>query len=108
MQGLGLNEVLTYSFGSPRVYDKLKIAENSPLRNYIKIMNPLGEEYSAMRTTLIPNILTLLSRNYNYGVKECFVYEIGNIFIPKELPIKDLPIEKKNVVYRHVWMWRFL
>ncbi len=37
-----------------------------------------------------------------------FVYEIGNIFIPKELPIKDLPIEKKNVVYRHVWMWRFL
>ncbi len=95
LQGLGLNEVLTYSFGSPRVYDKLKIAEDSPLRNYIKIMNPLGEEYSAMRTTLIPNILTLLSRNYNYGVKECFVYEIGNVFIPKELPIKDLPIEKK-------------
>ena len=48
-----------------------------------------------MRTTLIPNMLDLLSRNYNYGVKECHLYEIGNIFIPKELPLKELPKEKK-------------
>lgn len=95
LQGLGINEVLTYSFGSPRVYDKLNVSSDSYLRDYIGIMNPLGEEYSVMRTTLIPNMLTLLSRNHNYGVKECFVYEIGNIFIPGELPLQNLPLEKK-------------
>ncbi|NMA86923.1 MAG: phenylalanine--tRNA ligase subunit beta, partial [Tissierellia bacterium] len=95
LQGLGLNQVMTYSFISPRVYDKLNLKENNELRNYIKILNPLGEDYSVMRTTLIPNMLGLLSRNYNYGVEECFFYEIGNIFIPKELPVKELPLEKK-------------
>ena len=95
LQALGLNQVMTYSFISPRVYDKLNLGENSSLRNYIKILNPLGEDYSVMRTTLIPNMLNLLSRNYNHGVEECFFYEIGNIFIPKTLPIEELPIEKK-------------
>ncbi|NLX61145.1 MAG: phenylalanine--tRNA ligase subunit beta [Tissierellia bacterium] len=95
LQGLGYNEVMTYSFISPRAYDRINIEENSPLRNYIEIMNPLGEDYSVMRTTLIPNMLDLLVRNYNYGVKECYAYEIGNIFIPKELPLKELPYEKR-------------
>ena len=95
LQGLGLNQVMTYSFISPKVYDKLNLEEDNELRNYIKILNPLGEDYSVMRTTLIPNMLSLLSRNYNHGVEECFFYEIGNIFIPKELPVKELPIEKK-------------
>lgn len=95
LQGLGLNQTMTYSFISPKVYDKLNLDEKSELRNYIKILNPLGEDYSVMRTTLIPNMLNLLSRNYNYGVEKCYFYEIGNIFIPKELPIKELPIEKK-------------
>lgn len=95
LQGMGINEVMTYSFISPRAYDKIKVEEDNKLRNYIKIINPLGEDYSVMRTTLTPNMLALLSRNYNYGVKECFTYEIGNIFIPREIPIKQLPIEKK-------------
>ena len=95
LQGLGLNEVMTYSFISPKAYDRINIEKNSPLRNYIELINPLGEDYSVMRTTLIPNILDLLTRNYNRGIKDCYVYEIGNIFIPKELPLKDLPTEKK-------------
>lgn len=95
LQGLGLNEVITYSFISPKVYDKIKIEPSSKLRDYIKLINPLGEDYSVMRTTLIPNMLELLGRNYNHGVKECYLYEIGNIFIPKELPLKELPKEEK-------------
>lgn len=95
LQGLGLNEVMTYSFISPKAYDKINLPENSPLRDYIRLINPLGEDYSVMRTTLIPNMLELLSRNYNRGVEECSVYEIGNTFIAKEFPIVELPTEKK-------------
>ncbi|MGJ0848094.1 phenylalanyl-tRNA synthetase beta subunit [Tissierella praeacuta DSM 18095] len=95
LQGLGLNEVMTYSFISPKAYDKINLPENSSLRNYIKLINPLGEDYSVMRTTLIPNMLELLSRNYNRGVPHCAVYEIGNTFTAKEFPIKELPQEKK-------------
>lgn len=95
LQGLGLNEVMTYSFISPKAYDKINLPENSSLRNYIKLINPLGEDYSVMRTTLIPNMLELLSRNYNRGVSYCAVYEIGNTFTAKEFPIKELPQEKK-------------
>lgn len=93
--GIGFNEVMTYSFISPRVYDKINIEKDSKLRDYIKILNPLGEDYSVMRTTLIPNIMDLFSRNYNRSVKSSFVFEIGNIFLPKELPIVNLPDEKK-------------
>lgn len=98
LQGLGYNEVMTYSFISPKAYDRINIEKESPLRNYIEIMNPLGEDYSVMRTTLIPNMLDLLVRNYNRGVKECYTYEIGNTFIPKELPLKELPYEKKVLI----------
>lgn len=95
LKGFGLNEVMTYSFISPRAYDKINLPENSSLRNYIQLINPLGEDYSVMRTTLMPNMLDLLSRNFNRGVENCYMYEIGNIFIAKELPVKTLPEEKK-------------
>ncbi|MBU5313404.1 phenylalanine--tRNA ligase subunit beta [Tissierella carlieri] len=95
LQGLGLNEVMTYSFISPKAYDKINVSQNNYLRDYIRLINPLGEDYSIMRTTLIPNMLELLSRNYNRGVEECSVYEIGNTFIAKEFPIVELPEEKK-------------
>ncbi len=95
LKGLGLNEVMTYSFISPRSYDRIRLEEDDVLRNYIKLINPLGEDYSVMRTTLIPNMLDLLSRNYSRGIKECYLYEIGNIFIAKEFPITSLPEEKK-------------
>lgn len=95
LQGLGLNEVMTYSFISPKAYDKINLPENSPLRDYIRLINPLGEDYSVMRTTLIPNMLELLSRNYNRGVEHCAVYEVGNTFKAKEFPIVELPEESK-------------
>ncbi|NLJ77892.1 MAG: phenylalanine--tRNA ligase subunit beta [Tissierellia bacterium] len=98
LRGLGINQVMTYSFISPKAYDKIRIKSDSELRDYIELINPLGEDYSVMRTTLIPNILDLLSRNYNHGIKECYAYEIGNIFIPKELPIEQLPIERKTLI----------
>lgn len=97
LRGLGLNQVMTYSFISPRAYDRIRIKPDSKLRDYIELINPLGEDYSVMRTTLIPNMMDLLARNYNYGVKECYAYEIGNIFIPKELPIRQLPIERRTL-----------
>lgn len=95
LQGFGLNQVMTYSFISPRAYDRINFPAHSPLRDYIRLINPLGEDYSVMRTTLISNMLELLSRNYNRGVEESYLYEIGNIFIAKEFPIIELPKEKK-------------
>lgn len=93
--GMGLYEVMTYSFISPKVYDKLRIGESSVLRNYITLRNPLGEDYSIMRTTLMGNTLDVLARNYKHGVEDMMTYEIGNTFVPNELPVKTLPKEKK-------------
>jgi len=95
LQGLGLNEVMTYSFISPKAYDKINLPKDDILRRYIKLINPLGEDYSTMRTTLLPNMLDLLSRNYNRGVESVYAYEIGNTFLPKSLPVIELPDEKK-------------
>lgn len=95
MQGLGFNEVMTYSFISPKAYDKMNLPEDSDLRKYIRLYNPLGEDYSVMRTSLVPTMMELLSRNYNRKVQSTFAFEIGNSFIPRELPVKELPIEKK-------------
>lgn len=93
--GLGFNEIMTYSFISPKAYDKINLNSENPLRNYIKLLNPLGEDYSIMRTTLIPTMMELLSRNYNRGVESSYAFEIGNIFIAKSLPVIELPKEKK-------------
>lgn len=95
LTGLGLNEVMTYSFISPKAYDKINLTKSDSSRKYIKLINPLGEDYSTMRTTLLPNMLDLLSRNYNKGAESVYAYEIGNTFIPKSLPIEELPEEKK-------------
>lgn len=93
--GLGYNEVMTYSFISPKAYDKLNLPKDSSLREDIRLINPLGEDYSVMRTTLIPNMLELLARNYNRRVDSVYVFEIGNVFIPNEASIDNLPREEK-------------
>ena len=95
--GIGFNEVMTYSFISPKAYDKMSIEETSKLRDYIKLINPLGEDFSIMRTTLIPTMMELFSRNYNRSVKDVFAFEIGNIFIANELPVEKLPNEQKTL-----------
>ncbi len=93
--GLGLNQITTYSFISPKVFDKVNLPENSIKRQYVKLMNPLGEDYSVMRTTLIPNMLEVLARNYNHGVKKAWAFDIGNIFKTTSIPVKSLPKEEK-------------
>jgi phenylalanyl-tRNA synthetase beta chain len=95
LQGVGYNEVMTYSFISPKAYDKLNLPEDAPERNYIRLMNPLGEDYSTMRTTLMSNMMDLLGRNENKGIEEVLAYEIGYIFIPNSLPVEELPEERQ-------------
>lgn len=97
LQGLGMNEVMTYSFISPKAYDKINLNADDLLRKYIRLINPLGEDYSTMRTTLIPNMLDLLARNYNKGIESMYAFEVGNTFIPKSLPITELPEEIKKL-----------
>lgn len=80
----GMSEIFTYTFTSPSIFDKLKIDDNSSLRNVIKISNPLGEDTSVMRTTTIASMLDILARNYNYRNDEARLFEIGKIYIPKE------------------------
>ena len=95
--GMGLNELMTYSFISPKTYDKILLPTDDDKRNYIKLRNPLGEDYSVMRTTLIGNTMEVLARNYKYGVDSAKTFEIGNTFRPigKELTADSLPQEKK-------------
>jgi phenylalanyl-tRNA synthetase beta chain len=87
------SEITSYSFISPKKYDKMNFNEDSELRQYIEILNPLGEDFSSMRTTLLPNLIEVIGKNMNYGTKKGRIYEIGNVFKSKELPIKDIPDE---------------
>jgi len=88
----GLNEILTYSFVSPRGVDKINLCADDEKRNFVKIMNPLGEETSVMRTTLIPNMLDVISTNISHKVEEVSAFECGNTFTPQE----GLPVESKK------------
>ena len=94
---LGFSEASTYSFESPKVFDKLLIAEDDSVRNAITIANPLGEDYSIMRTLPINGLLTSLATNYNRRNKEVRLYEMANIYIPKELPLTELPDERMQI-----------
>lgn len=82
MTALGAYEAMTYSFVSPKSYDKIRLPADSKLRNSVKILNPLGEDTSVMRTTVLPSMLEVLSRNYNNRIPAAFLYEIGNEYIP--------------------------
>lgn len=90
----GFNEAMTYSFESPKVFDKLLIPADDALRKTVVISNPLGEDYSIMRTVPLNGMLTSLSTNYNRRNKDVRLYEIGNIYVPKTLPLTELPDER--------------
>ena len=85
---------MVYSFESPKVFDKLLIPEDSSLRRAVVIANPLGEDFSIMRTISLNGMLTSLSTNYNRRNKDVRLYELGNIYLPKELPLTELPEER--------------
>ena len=90
----GFSEGMSYSFESPKVFDKLLIPADSELRRTVDIMNPLGEDYSVMRTVSLNGMLTSLATNYNRRNKNVRLYELGNIYLPKQLPLTELPEER--------------
>lgn len=92
----GMYEIYTYNFQSPSVLDKLNIGADSPLRNQVKISNPLGEDTSVMRTTMAGSMLDTLSRNYNYRTKSAKLFELGRVYIPNEAG--QLPDEPRTLM----------
>ena len=90
----GFSQGMTYSFESPKVFDKLMIPEDSLLRQTVEIINPLGEDYSIMRTTSLNGMLMSLATNYNRRNKDVRLYELGNVYLPKALPLIELPEER--------------
>ena len=94
---LGCNEIQTYSFVSPRSVDNVRIGEDSWERAFVRIINPLGEENSVMRTILTPNMLETLSRNYNRSIEKVRAFEIGNTFMASELNQDHLPDEEYSL-----------
>lgn len=96
MMNSGLNQSISYSFVSPKIFDKLLIPSDSSLRNVVKIKNPLGEDYSVMRTTSIASMMESLARNNNRSNESAALFEIGKVYIPDE-DINKIP-EERNIV----------
>ena len=90
-RSLGLDEIITYSFISPAYYDKIGWAKDDPRRDSLKILNPLGEDTSIMRTTVLPSMLEILTRNVNVRNREAWLYEIGKIYLKKPDGTADEP-----------------
>lgn len=90
----GFSQGMSYSFESPKVFDKLLIPGDSQLRRTVTISNPLGEDFSIMRTISLNGMLTSLSTNYNRRNKNVRLYELGNIYLPRQVPVTELPEER--------------
>ncbi len=90
-RSVGYNEIITYSFISPSYYDNIRLPADSPLRKSMRIMNPLGEDTSIMRTTVLPSMLEILTRNYNFRNKSAKLYEIGRIYFERPDGLADEP-----------------
>ncbi len=91
-RALGYDEIITYSFVSPAIFDQIRIPADSQLRNTLKIQNPLGEDTSVMRTTALPSMLDILSRNSAYHNKSAKLYELAKIYLPVEgAPLPEEP-----------------
>jgi phenylalanyl-tRNA synthetase beta chain len=90
----GFSQGMCYSFESPKVFDRLLLDQDDPARAAIGIANPLGEDFSVMRTLSLHGMLTSLATNYNRRNKNVRLYELGNIYVPKALPLTELPDER--------------
>ena len=95
-RSLGFSEIITYSFVSPAIFDQIRLPADSPLRNTLKIQNPLGEDTSVMRTTALPSMLDILGRNNAYHNKQAKLYELAKIYLP--IDGQKLPLEPKILV----------
>jgi len=90
-RSLGYSEIITYSFISPTYYDKIRLPEDSPLRDSMKILNPLGEDTSIMRTTVLPSMLETLARNYSFRNPSVRLYELGRTYFKRPDGMADEP-----------------
>lgn len=97
VEGNGFSGAMHYSFESPKVFDKLLIPQDSDYRKAIQILNPLGEDFSIMRTLPLNGMLTSLSTNFNRRNKSARLYELANVYLPKALPLTELPDEKMKL-----------
>ncbi len=95
----GFSQAMTYSFESPKVFDKLLLPQDSKWRQTVVISNPLGEDYSIMRTLPLNGMLTSLSTNFGRRNKDVRLYEMGNIYLPKQLPLTELPEERMQLTF---------
>ena len=95
-RGLGYSEIITYSFVSPGIFDQIRLPADSPLRNAMKIQNPLGEDTSIMRTIALPSMLEILGRNSAYHNKSVKLYELAKVYLPREG--QALPEEPKMLL----------
>ena len=93
-ENYGFSQAMCFSFESPKVFDKLLLEEDSDYRKTVVISNPLGEDYSIMRTLPLDGMLTSLSTNYNRRNKDVRLYELGNVYLPKQVPVEELPEER--------------
>ncbi|RRD93755.1 phenylalanine--tRNA ligase subunit beta [Clostridiales bacterium COT073_COT-073] len=104
---LGANEAVEYSFESPKVFEKLRLPQDHPYRRAMVILNPLGEDFSMMRTSMLNGILTSLSTNYNRRNSDVTLFEIGRVYLPTALPVDnsdknaEMPTEKNCLVVGH-------
>lgn len=92
----GLNQAISYSFVSPKVFDNIMLPKDSPLRNTVVIKNPLGEDFSLMRTTTVPSMMEALSRNYSRNNDEVRLFELGKTYIPN-VDLNKLP-DENNII----------
>ena len=95
-RGMGYSEIITYSFVSPAIFDQIRLPGDSPLRNALRIQNPLGEDTSIMRTIALPSMMEILSRNNAYHNKAVKLYELAKIYLPVEGQV--LPEEPKMLM----------
>ena len=95
-RALGYSEIITYSFVSPAIFDMIRLPAESPLRNTLRIQNPLGEDTSIMRTTALPSMLDILSRNNAYHNKAAKLYELAKVYLPEQGNV--LPAEPKMLL----------
>ncbi|HPF30549.1 MAG TPA: phenylalanine--tRNA ligase subunit beta, partial [Lachnospiraceae bacterium] len=95
----GFSQGMCYSFESPKVFDKLLLDADDPLRDAIVISNPLGEDFSVMRTISLNGMLTSLSTNFNRRNKDVRLYELGNVYRPHALPLTELPDERMQLTF---------
>ena len=101
MVGSGVNQSISYSFVSPKVFDKVNIPADSELRNVVKIKNPLGEDYSVMRTTTLPSMMECLGRNYSRNNDYVRLFEIGRVYY--QMKMKRITYRKECFNYRYLW-----